>query len=86
MKNIILLFSVIFLLLSCNSEKNNTTIPQKTTFFYEKENILGISKHFSGILTEKYHNGQLKKVTCYKDGTKNGLEKIYHLNGKIKLA
>ena len=33
MKNIILLFSVIFLLLSCNSEKNNTTIPQKTTLY-----------------------------------------------------
>ena len=51
----------------------------KKKIFWELANT------FSGILTEKYHNGQLKKVTCYKDGTKNGLEKIYHLNGKIKL-
>lgn len=85
MKKTILLFSAIFLLWSCNNETNNTTIPQNSASIYKKESVLGISKHFSGILTEKYSNGQLKKVTCYKDGTKNGLEKVYYENGKIKL-
>lgn len=66
MKKTILLFSAIFLLWSCNNETNNTTIPQNSASIYKKESVLGISKHFSGILTEKYSNGQLKKSHAIK--------------------
>lgn len=50
----------------------------------KKRNVnIGITDDFYGDLIELYETGELKGEASYKDGKKNGPEKMYYLNGQL---
>jgi antitoxin component YwqK of YwqJK toxin-antitoxin module len=93
LKGLVFSFIIGFACHAANSEKTldpKNLLPtfenHDPAFSVQKETLFYQGKKFTGLQTEHFGNGAIYRETEYKNGIKDGIEKKYTLQGKVRSA